>query len=120
MNEAQMVADATARLIADHLDEAAIRRGHDLWLADAWAAVEDMGLLLALVPEAMGGFGMAQADALSLVRLLGQHAVPLPIGETMMANAVLAAAGLPLATGPAALIPASAGDRGGRRQACAA
>lgn len=103
-----MLMDAMTRLIQEHLDETAIRVGRQEWLAAAWAAVEEMGLPLALVPEDNGGFGIAPGDALTLVRLAGAHAVPLPIGETMMANAALAAAGLPLAVGPAALIPASA------------
>ena len=44
-----------------------------------------------------------------IVVLTGQYAVPLPLAETMVANHALAAAGLPLAKGPAAIIPNGAG-----------
>ncbi|MFT3977693.1 MAG: acyl-CoA dehydrogenase family protein [Sphingomonas bacterium] len=79
--------------------------------ADLWAALEEQGVPLALVPEDAGGFGLDPRDGLELIRLFGRHAVPLPLGDTMMANAVLAEAGLPLAEGQAALVPAGHADR---------
>jgi acyl-CoA dehydrogenase len=111
MNETvTMLADAATRLFGEHLDEAAVRRAaKGEWLGGAWAAIEAMGLPLALLPEDRGGFGIDPADALALVRLAGFHAAPLPIGETMLANRVLAAAGLPLVEGGAAIVPAGAG-----------
>ncbi len=110
-----MLVDATSRLFAEQLGEQAARRGRaGEWLGDGWAAVEEMGLPLALVDESTGGLGIAAADAMELIRTVGRHAVPLPIAETMMANHALAAAGLPLAEGPAAIVPAGVslvGDR---------
>lgn len=104
-----MLVDATGRLFAEHLGEQAVRRGRaGEWLAEGWAAVEEMGLPLALVDEESGGLGIAPADAMELIRTIGGHAVPLPIAETMIANHALAAAGLPLAEGPAALVPLGA------------
>lgn len=111
MNEtATMLADAATRLFEEHLDEAQVRRAaKGEWLGDAWAAIEAMGLPLALLDEDHGGFGVDPVDALALVRLAGFHAAPLPIGETMLANRVLAAARLPLAEGGAAIVPAGDG-----------
>ena len=104
-----MLVDATCRLFADQINEQAVRRGRTgEWLAEGWAAVEEMGLTLALVDEARGGLGLVGADAMELIRTVGRHAVPLPIAETMIANHALAAAGLPLAEGPAAIVPAGA------------
>ena len=101
-----IVIEATTRLFEDRLDEQAVRQGRSgVWLAEAWAAVENMGLPLALVGEEAGGLGLAPEDAFELVRLTGRHAIPLPIAETMVANHALAAAGLPLAEGPAVLVP---------------
>jgi acyl-CoA dehydrogenase len=105
---AALLGDAATRMFQEHLDEAAVRRaaqGH--WLEGAWAAVEAMGLPLALVPEAGGGFGLDPLEAFALVRLAGACACPLPLGETLVANRVLAEVGLPLADGAAALVPAS-------------
>lgn len=104
-----MLIDATSRLFADRLDEQAVRRSRGgEWLADGWAAVEEMALPLALVDEDSGGLGIAAADAMELIRTVGRYAVPLPIAETMIANHALAAAGLPLAIGPAAIVPSGA------------
>lgn len=100
-----MLIEATERLLADTLDDAAMRRARGgEWLAVAWDAVEAQGLPLALVSEDKGGFGIDAIDALALIRLTGRYAVPLPIAETMIAYAALAEAGLELPEGPAALV----------------
>lgn len=81
------------------------------WLGAEWQAVEDMGLPLALVPEEAGGFGLPVEEALNLIRLAGAFAVPLPLAETMLANRILASAGLELSGGPVTLAPIRADDR---------
>lgn len=96
---ATMLADTAGRVFSAH----AGALGTGGWHAPAWDEIEESGLPLALVPEEAGGFGIAPAEALALIRLAGRHALPLPLAETIVANAALAAAGLPLATGPAAL-----------------
>lgn len=98
-----MLADTAERLFTAHAEaiEQAATRGE--WPAAAWDAIEESGLPLALVPEDHGGFGVPTAEALALVRLTGTHALALPLAETMIANAALAAAGLPLGDGPIGL-----------------
>lgn len=99
-----MLADMIERLLDRHLDDAAqaaAREGQ--WLPALWSEVEEMGLPLALLTEEQGGFGLSFDDAAEALRLLGRHAMPLPVVETMAANQLLAAAGLPLAAGPAGL-----------------
>jgi len=59
-----------------------------------WAAVEDSGFLDALVPEDAGGVGLSLAEVGPLLASIGRHAVPLPVGETMLARWLLADAGL--------------------------
>ncbi|MBN8840099.1 MAG: acyl-CoA/acyl-ACP dehydrogenase, partial [Sphingomonadales bacterium] len=103
---ATMLTDAIERLLDARLDDStmhAARTGS--WPGELWAALEEQGVPLALVPEDAGGFGVDPREALDLIRLFGRHAVPLPLGETMLANAALTEAGLPLADGPAALVP---------------
>lgn len=100
-----MLADTAERLFTTHaeaIEQAAAQGG---WATEAWNAIEESGLPLALVPEQHGGFGIPPAEALALVRQAGTHALALPLAETMIANAALAAAGLPLAEGPAGLAP---------------
>ncbi|UKK82825.1 acyl-CoA dehydrogenase family protein [Sphingopyxis sp. BSN-002] len=70
-----------------------------------WSAIAESGFLDALVPEERGGAGLPLADVGVLWQALGRHAVPLPVGETMIARALLAEA----PDGPIALAIASAG-----------
>lgn len=99
-----MLGEMIERLLGRHLDEAAQARARSgEWLPELWAEIEEMGLPLALLSEDQGGFGLDPAEAGEALRLLGAHAVPLPVAETMAANRLLAAAGLPLAEGPAGL-----------------
>lgn len=61
--------------------------------AALWGEIEAAGFLDALVPEAAGGAGLGPAEALPVIMAAGRFAVPLPVAETMLARAVLAAAG---------------------------
>ncbi len=99
-----MLADMIERLLDRHLDDAAQAQAREgQWLPALWAEVEEMGLPLALLTEDQGGFGLSFEEAGEALRLLGRHAMPLPVVETMAANQLLAAAGLPLAEGAAGL-----------------
>lgn len=109
MSEMTMVLEAAERLFSQHCDDPALRAARDGAWPVAWDAVAEMGLPLALVDEAAGGYGLDPVEAGALVRLSGSHALPLPLGETMVANAALAAAGLPPAPGVAAIVPGHPG-----------
>ncbi len=99
-----MLADMLQRLFERHIDDAAHARARQgEWLDEIWAEVAEMGLPLALLSEEQGGYGLTPAEAGEALRLLGAHAVPLPVAETMGANRLLAKAGLELAGGPAGL-----------------
>jgi acyl-CoA dehydrogenase len=87
---------------------AAADRGE--WPHAIWAAMEDAGLTLALVPEAQGGVGLAAADGLRLMRRAGYHTVPLPLPETMIAAALWAEASGAAPDGILSLAPTAPGD----------
>lgn len=70
-----------------------------------WSAIAESGFLDALVPEERGGAGLPLAEVGALWQALGRQAVPLPVGETMIARAFLADA----PDGPIALAVANAG-----------
>jgi len=63
------------------------------WPAQAWSQVADSGFLDVLVPADRGGASLAQRDALALARTTAYHALPLPIGETVLARGLWAMAG---------------------------
>lgn len=65
----------------------------------------EAGLPAALLPDDAGGFGAAPADALSLLRVAGGHALALPLAETMLGGWLLAGAGLAVPAGPLAVAP---------------
>ncbi|MCR0980800.1 acyl-CoA dehydrogenase [Roseomonas populi] len=58
-----------------------------------WGELERAGFPDALVPEDAGGAGLRAAEVLPVLMAAGRFAVPLPLGETMLARAALAAAG---------------------------
>lgn len=68
-----------------------------------WSEIAASGYLDALVPEAQGGAGLTLARVQPLLEAVGRYAVPLPVGETMLARALLAAAGVCPPPGPIAL-----------------
>lgn len=98
-----LLTEQAGRLFGDLIDRdllAASEQGAPAALAEA---IEEFGLATALeLPEADGGLSFA--DAGSLFALFGAHAVPLPIGETMLARAMLARAGLEAPAGDIGLI----------------
>jgi acyl-CoA dehydrogenase len=104
-----LLTDATQRALAQHLDDATMRAARaGAWPQAAWDAVVEQGLPLALVAGEQG-FDVPLAEGLGLLRLIGRHAAPLPLAETMIGNLVLARAGLPVSTGPLALVTIASG-----------
>jgi alkylation response protein AidB-like acyl-CoA dehydrogenase len=96
------------RLLADLFSPPAIRAieaGGD-W-RPAWDAIEQSGFLDALVREEAGGFGLALAEVAPLLTALGAYAAPLPVGETMIARALLGE------QSPAGSIALASGTSGG-------
>ena len=75
-----------------------------------WDAIAASGFLDALVPEAAGGFGLPAAAVQPLWQALGRHAVPLPVGETMIARSLLADADMPAPDGLIVLVVAEPGQ----------
>lgn len=106
-----MLAEQVGRLLAERTDAAALRaveRGE--WPAAIWDPLEALGLPLALVPEAVGGAGLGWRAVGPVFEALGRHGAPAPMGETMVAAGLLAAAGIAPPEGPIA-IAADGGDR---------
>lgn len=92
------------RLVADGGGVALLRAVEaGEWPASLWAGLEEQGLNLALVPEESGGVGLSWGDAAALWQVLGRHGAPAPIAETMLAAALLAAAGIEVPEGPLGL-----------------
>ncbi len=103
-----MLRETADRLLADRLtpqDRARVAAGE--WPDDLWAAIDEVGLPAAILPEEAGGFGVPVADALSLLTVAGSHALPLPLADTMLAGLLLARAGIEVPAGPLAVAQGS-------------
>ena len=99
-----IIEDMAQRLFADSFPrEVLLRASRGEWLGVEWERIEESGFTMALVDEAFGGFGVEREEAISIVRLAGQYAVPLPLAETMLANFLLGRCGLSPTPGAVAL-----------------
>jgi alkylation response protein AidB-like acyl-CoA dehydrogenase len=86
--------DAVRDLLEKECPPAAVR---DAWTnergrtASAWAALAEMGVLGALVPEAEGGLGLTELDVVLLAEETGRAALPEPFVEHVLVGAPLLA-----------------------------
>ena len=96
-----LIFDSAKRLFAQYPVAPDGRDGE--WDAALWQAVEEAGFPLALLSEDEGGFGLESADAFGLLHIAAAGATVMPLGETMLANWLLAKAGLAPAEGPAGI-----------------
>lgn len=82
-----------------------------------WASLEESGFADALVPESLGGAGLTLTDVFTLLALCGRFAVPVALGHTMLARAVLAGAGVARPRGSIAVATLISPQSGGMRGA---
>ncbi|HXT09431.1 MAG TPA: acyl-CoA dehydrogenase family protein [Roseiarcus sp.] len=113
-----MLRETTARVLRNLVTDAARAQmaGGALPLA-LWSALEELGLPYALLPEDAGGFGAPLAQALSLLAIAGEHALPLPLADAMLARLLLAKAGVEAPQGMLALAPGAEVALDGRGRA---
>jgi acyl-CoA dehydrogenase len=90
-----LLQETIERLLADAVTPDLLRAAETgVWPADLWAEIEALGLPLAAVPEELGGTGASWSDIVVVVRACGAAAAPVPLPEAILANGLLAAAGL--------------------------
>jgi acyl-CoA dehydrogenase len=101
-----IVADTAARIFADLADPQTINHAKDgSWRAPLWRALTDAGLTLAWMPEEHGGAGASLADGFEILQVAGRFALPVPLGETLLAGWLLARAGLEAPPGAMTVAP---------------
>jgi acyl-CoA dehydrogenase len=107
-----LLSETASRVFADTSTFDAVEQAEaDGWAPAIWDAVAETGLAWVSVPEACGGSGGTQADAVEVLRVAGRHAVPLPLAETgMLGGWLLAGAGLELPDGAVTVVPRTARD----------
>ena len=102
MNIAEnLIADATRRIFRDLGDPQAINSArNEGWRAPLWSALEEAGLTRAWVPDTLGGAGVSIEEGFEILRISGEFAVPVPLGETLLAGWALAREGKQVPPGP--------------------
>ena len=90
-----LLEDALDGLLAAELRPSGIREIEGGGNGSAlWSAIESSGFADALLPESHGGAGLGLQDAFGLLERCGRHLLPVPLGQTMLARAVLSRHGL--------------------------
>jgi alkylation response protein AidB-like acyl-CoA dehydrogenase len=107
-----IVGETAARIFADLADPQMINRAPDGgWREPLWRALSDSGLTLAWVPEEHGGAGASLADGFEILSVAGRFALPIPLGETLLAGWLLSRAGIAAPAGAMTVAPARPNDR---------
>lgn len=101
---ADMLAHSAGQIFASLSAPAEVRKIEAGGSWDAlWSEIAAAGFADALVSEAAGGAGLSGSDVAVLLFLAGAHALPLPLGQSMIARAAAAHCGLALPEGPVAI-----------------
>lgn len=107
----EILAQTAGRLFSSDVFARSRTISAEVFPTDAWNALCEAGLNLALLPENAGGFGLAPRDALLLLRHAAEHLANVPFAETLLATWLLSSAGLPIPEGPLTAAPVIAGNR---------
>ena len=107
-----IITETAARIFADLADPQTINRvGNGAWKEPLWQTLGDAGLLLAWVPEKLGGSGASLAEGFAILGMAGRFALAVPLAETLAAGWLLARAGLEAPAAPMTLAPARPDER---------
>ena len=89
-----MFVEAIANILKDRFSPQALRKiGQGVEVREVWGAIEEAGFLELLAPEEAGGAGLVLGELYPILLEVGKHAVPLPIGQTIAARAILSKSG---------------------------
>ena len=108
MSNNDLFADAARKVLADWCSPQMIRKiesagSRSAAVARLWLQLEETGLADALLAEEEGGAGLGLSEIFGVLEQCGAHALPLPLGETMLARAMLAQAEMACPAGSIAL-----------------
>lgn len=114
LNQARTLIEDTAdRILRERCSKELVDQAEaGEWPEALWNTLAESGLPWAAASERLGGAGLPLADALGLLRLVGKHALPAPLAETLIATALLSESDQleALPEGPLALVVAGANE----------
>lgn len=102
MNEQkEILQESVTRLFGDLVTRDCLIAAEEGKFPDTlWAALEENGLTLALTPEEQGGVGASWDDTFVIIHAAGRFSAPVPLAETILAQWLLAKAGIAAPEGP--------------------
>ncbi|AXF55185.1 acyl-CoA dehydrogenase family protein [Salicibibacter kimchii] len=107
-----MLVDTATKIMKDFCTKEVINKAEEgEFPHDLWEALEETGMTSIGIPEDIGGVGGDLEDAMSLLKISGKFAAPIPLAETLLAKLILSFARLPLLNGPLSLLPAQNNDQ---------
>lgn len=98
MSVSEILLEQVVRLHAEGQNRR--RDEHEEFDATLWAKVDELGLPLAMCAEASGGFALSWSEMFDVIAHSAACGEPTPLGETLVGNALLSAAGATPAAGP--------------------
>ena len=112
MGNADLLLDQASRLFGAHVERHVLARADEgEWPQALWDVVNEAGFPLGLVTEEAGGIGFSAPEVLQVVRRAAFHAVPLPLAETILANALWAEVSGSAVPGVLTIAPCNPTDR---------
>ncbi len=98
MSVADMLLEQVVRLYSAALNK---RSGNsDGFDAALWSQAEELGLPLAMCPDVNGGFDLGWSEMFDVLAHAAACGEPIPLGETLVANALVCSAGSAPEAGP--------------------
>ncbi|WP_456275256.1 acyl-CoA dehydrogenase family protein [Bacillus sp. AK128] len=92
-----MLEDTVGKLLKDHCSKELITEAEKgTFPKSLWKKLDELGVTMVGVDEEQGGAGGDLGDFLSLLKIAGYYAAPIPIAEHILANRFLSTAGLPV------------------------
>ncbi|MEM1232143.1 MAG: acyl-CoA dehydrogenase family protein, partial [Pseudomonadota bacterium] len=84
--EQMMLRDQARGLLSDHCPPAVVRRVLDtdeLYAADLWRTMAEMGWTATVIPESYGGLGLSYLELSVIAEELGRAAAPVPFSSSV-------------------------------------
>lgn len=95
-DDQNLVRDQARGFLADNCPPAVVRRvleGDELYAADLWKGIAEMGWTATVIPEEFGGLGLSYLELVVIAEELGRACAPVPFGSSvyLATEAILAA-----------------------------
>src|SRR5437763_1922261 len=101
-----IIVDTATRIFGDLCEPQTVNAAEEgRWPEELWNALEESGLTLTWVPDALGGAGAEMIDGFAVLRVAGRFAAPVPLAETLLAGWLLAQAKIAVPAGPMTIAP---------------